>query len=792
MIPKLCKQALALLVLGFLCCGVPAQMIVNANFNGGLPGGWTITDGGTTTDTWYVTTGGGFAGNSLNGTNFAFVNSDAAGNSTATILSERLNSPVFNGNLYGQVFLEFDHYYREYSTDSGFVEVFNGTTWVILASYSTNVGGWNSPVHETFNLTPYRNANMRVRFRYEDNNIWAWYWAVDNVEIWAPPANDAEMLALNTPSGSCGLGTNEQVSIDVRNAGTATITSLPVRYRVNNITVTETINASIAPGALYSYTFATPVNMSVPGVYTFSAWTALPNDAFPISDSVVGLVRKSHRLVSTYPYVEDFELGPGAWFATGTNSTWAWGTPNKTVIQGAASGTKAWTTGGLTGDYLDDEQSFLEGPCFDLSVVNSPWVGTDVWWNAEFSWDGAALQASVDGGVSWGTIGAYGDPYHWYTDDAIDGQPGGQVEGWTGRASSGNGSGGYVRAVHSLNNWSGNGEVILRVAFGTDGSVIDDGIAFDDFTVGAQPVLYLGADTLACDSLVLDAGVAASYEWSTGDTTRYVHVTQSGSYGVGIFDVHGFPTADVIQVQVEGAGSWDLGQDSFYCSTAAQVLSGPTGFQSYLWSTGDTSGSIAVNATGTYVLEAYSPGGCLAMDSVVLGFTTLQAGMVLPGDTLCRGVVEQFMDGSQGATQWWWDFGNGSFSSNANPVQVYMAGGTYYVQLVASDVQCSDTVGQWVYVDLCTGIAEEMGVALQVGPNPARDRVWLRGEAGMLGKLGVELVNAHGQVLRAVSREVAGAFEVEVGLDGVASGVYWIRLLGDRGKVLGAWPLVVE
>ena len=514
-----------------------AQPIATANFNTGLNPGWTIVDGGTTADTWYVTTGGGFNGNTLNGTNFAFVNSDAAGNSTTIILSEQLKSPIFNGNAYSQVFLEFDHYYRDYSQDTGWVEVYNGSAWIPLANYSANTGAWSAPAHELFNLTPYRNPNMQVRFRYEDNNIWAWYWAVDNVQLYAPPANDASITALNTPTGACGLSNAEPISIEVRNDGTAAITSLPVRYRVNGgPVVNETITANIPAGGTFAYTFTTPVNMSAAGRYTFDAWTNLASDADHSGDSIIGLVRKNHIRITSFPYHQDFEGGQGGWFADGTNSTWAYGTPNKTVIQGAASGTKAWTTGGLTGDYVNFETSQLEGPCFDLTALPSPWFGTDVWWNAEWSWDGAVLQTSVDGGVTWNTVGAYGDPYNWYNDNTIDAAPGGQNDGWTGRAASGDGSGDYVRAVHSLSNWSADTEVILRLAFATDNTVVDDGIAFDDITIASQPVLYLGPDTIACDSLVLDGGPASQYAWSTGDSSQTYVVTQSGTYHLQIRD----------------------------------------------------------------------------------------------------------------------------------------------------------------------------------------------------------------------------------------------------------------
>ena len=64
--------------------------------------------------------------------------------------------------------------------------------------------------------------------------------------------------------------------------------------------------------------------------------------------------------ISTYPYYENFEGASAAnWTAGGTNSSWALGTPAKTVINSAGGGTKSWTTN-LTGRYTANEKSFVD------------------------------------------------------------------------------------------------------------------------------------------------------------------------------------------------------------------------------------------------------------------------------------------------------------------------------------------------------------------------------------------------------------------------------------------------
>ena len=123
------------------------------------------------------------------------------------------------------------------------------------------------------------------------------------------------------------------------------------------------------------------------------------------------LMGTMHAQISTFPYAESFEGGPAGWASdAGPNDTWALGTPAKAVIIGASDGANAWVTS-LAGLYLNNQQSAIESPVFDFSAaVGDPTIKMDVWWESEFSWDGAVLQSSTDGGTTWANVGAFGDP----------------------------------------------------------------------------------------------------------------------------------------------------------------------------------------------------------------------------------------------------------------------------------------------------------------------------------------------------------------------------------------------
>jgi hypothetical protein len=187
---------------------------------------------------------------------------------------------------------------------------------------------------------------------------------------------------------------------------------------------------------------------------------------------------QANAQITSFPYTEDFESGAGGWTTAG--SLWQLGTPSNVVINSAASGVNSWCTN-LTGLYPPNANDFVQSPVFDFTSAANPAIQMSIWWESEFSWDGAVLQSSVDGGTTWQNIGALNDPNNWFNDNSINGNPGGQQIGWTGR--DGTGSNGWVTASNDLTGLGGLNNVLLRVAFGSDGSVQDDGFAFDDITV---------------------------------------------------------------------------------------------------------------------------------------------------------------------------------------------------------------------------------------------------------------------------------------------------------------------
>jgi hypothetical protein len=305
--------------------------------------------------------------------------------------------------------------------------------------------------------------------------------AFDDISV-IDGANDVGVSAIVNPASSSTLGGSETVTITVQNFGSNPQANFPVTMILNGGTpIIETFTATIAASSTAPFTFAAAVDLSAPGGYTLEVFTTLATDQVANND---GIVRTIFHSVPG-PHSTDFETGPNGWTTYGTTS-FAHGAPTGTVINSAASGSNAWVTN-LSGAYNNGESGGVQSPALDFSSYTvEPWVFINVWWEIEFSWDGAVLQTSIDAGESWQNVGMFGDPNNWYTDNTIDGNPGGQLEGWTGSSldTPPSGSNGWVLASHQLTGIAGQSVVLFRIACGTDTSVTYEGFGFDDVFIG--------------------------------------------------------------------------------------------------------------------------------------------------------------------------------------------------------------------------------------------------------------------------------------------------------------------
>ena len=117
--------------------------------------------------------------------------------------------------------------------------------------------------------------------------------------------------------------------------------------------------------------------------------------------------------------------------------------------------------------------------------------------------------------------------------------------------------------------------------------------------------LELGNDTIICEgeNLVLDTKYPnATTKWQDGSSLQTFTVNQTGLYYVKISNTCG-NWSDSIYVEVLGTPVFSLGSDTTICGIDGSLnLTGPQGYNQYLWSTGETTPEILVNQHGFYHL----------------------------------------------------------------------------------------------------------------------------------------------------------------------------------------------
>ena len=140
---------------------------------------------------------------------------------------------------------------------------------------------------------------------------------------------DYNLNAVN-PVSSCNLGV-DSIKIIIKNFVGNPQQLIPFKASVNG----QLINIPFPADGLYTgvlskdstatIAFKTPYDFSTPGDYIIKAWTEVSGDKNTKNDTfTITVVRP--RLVTQYPYIQNFENGRDTWSVLDTtptkNSTW--------------------------------------------------------------------------------------------------------------------------------------------------------------------------------------------------------------------------------------------------------------------------------------------------------------------------------------------------------------------------------------------------------------------------------------------------------------------------------------
>ncbi|TVQ76782.1 MAG: gliding motility-associated C-terminal domain-containing protein [Flavobacteriales bacterium] len=165
----------------------------------------------------------------------------------------------------------------------------------------------------------------------------------------------------------------------------------------------------------------------------------------------------------------------------------------------------------------------------------------------------------------------------------------------------------------------------------------------DSVWVMIDSALYfrIGEDSVLCsgDTLVLRSPLDGSRLWSDGSSDIEFSVDSTGWYWLRLSNACGH-FYDSVYVDFLSEPQFDLGGDTVICVEGESEieLRGPSGNYQYLWSTGESTQAIWVNAPGTYWLEVDN--SCsVSRDTITVYPETSIAFAFNAVDVVCRGFL---------------------------------------------------------------------------------------------------------------------------------------------------------
>ncbi len=201
-------------------------------------------------------------------------------------------------------------------------------------------------------------------------------------------------------------------------------------------------------------------------------------------------------------------------------------------------------------------------------------------------------------------------------------QPAGARYLWSNGLSSSE-----IRVMHAGKYW-------LQVTMG-------DCIGSDTILVKLikEPEVNVGLDSIICTQYPLRIGTeipGASYLWSTGETTSYIHVSSTNDYVLEV-NIEGCLWYDTVHITAMPVPEIDLGSDRYICTNDTILLDASfSGKNSYVWNTGDTGAVYAAAEAGMYAVSVTTEYHCTGSDTILLTFHPKPVISLGPDTTVCE------------------------------------------------------------------------------------------------------------------------------------------------------------
>lgn len=255
---------------------------------------------------------------------------------------------------------------------------------------------------------------------------------------------------------------------------------------------------------------------------------------------------------------------------------------------------------------------------------------------------------------------------------------------------------------------------------------------YDTVYVGlSNPQVHIGPDSSICpgDSVMLDAGShpGGSFLWTTNETSQVIYATTAGQFLVTVTDSVGCTKSDSMTLGIYVPPVLQLGNDTVVCVGEPVVLDGgpgPVG-TTYQWNSGASTQIVIVTSPGTYAASVTTPGGCAAVDTLVVTNYPSPGVSLGPDHVECGPFT---LDAGPGGLVYLWSTGAGTQTTTGNVAGPYSVTITNQFGCERSDtvnitMSSPPTVSLGPDQLLCNGAS----ITLNAG-NPGMSYLWSSGQ----------------------------------------------------------------
>ena len=154
-------------------------------------------------------------------------------------------------------------------------------------------------------------------------------------------------------------------------------------------------------------------------------------------------------------------------------------------------------------------------------------------------------------------------------------------------------------------------------------------------------------------STTLDAGTGfASYTWApNNETSQTIDVSTSGTYSVTVSDANGCTGSDQVTVNVGNDLTPTISGVLSICSGSPTALDAGAGYNSYQWSTNETTQNITVTTGGVYSVTV-SDGACSGENQVTVTENQNPTPTITGNLTICEGSSTVLDAGNYASYNW--------------------------------------------------------------------------------------------------------------------------------------------